>query len=138
MQKNNHDLELITCLCDHCYDSVTENEVVIDATFTFDLEEDKKEELVSWNFIVNYLPEIHNNKKVYESILKMVEIYDEEDLIKALAITINGIEKGKISSNLNTLLNYPRGILERSEDGVEIYDNLAKKYNVDEWIDEIF
>ncbi|WP_148204856.1 hypothetical protein [Clostridium kluyveri] len=135
--KNNHDINLMTCLCDFCFEDATENEVLIDGSVTFDTQDEVSNRTACWDFVVNNFSELKNDDKIYKDIIKLLEKYDEVDLIKAFAITIERIKTNKLDNTVDALLRYTVGILNNSPDGIDISEKLIEKYSLENWIEKI-
>lgn len=60
--------------------------------------------------------------------------YNEEMVIKALAITIDRIKNGKVNNSVLGLTSYTNGILKNSIGNVEIPGKIKEEYKIEEWI----
>lgn len=131
--KNTNDLSSMVGICDGCYEIVTKNEIVIDVTITNEANRVNDDESPTWKFLITYLPEVQDSESIYDKINEWNNEYEEEDIIKALAISINKIKSGKVSGTVSWLINYTSGILRN--DSITIWDNLIEKFKLNEWID---
>lgn len=140
MNKNTLNLDEMVALCDDCYDVYTKNEILIDGLISSFINEE--DQYRSIRFLNQYLPDLKGSNEVNSTLEKFEEEFGYENTVKALAITIDGIEKKRVEGTINALLAYTRGILNKSIDkdtGVALYSFLYKKYNLVEWdIDENF
>lgn len=138
LDKNKHDINLMTCLCDNCFEDVTENEILIDGTISFEVYEEKKNSIVSWEFLLENFPILKDDDKVYKDITRLANTYGEINLMKALTITIDKINNNKlVDSKVTTLLKYTSGILKNSEENIDLSETLNKKYNIQDWIKKL-
>lgn len=137
MDKNNHDLNLMTCLCEDCFDDTTENEIIIDGTYDFEFE--KENEPAFWQFITGCFEELKNEESAFETLNDMAETYGQGNLIKALAATADKMQNKEIDSSVKALINYSKGILENSKGNKNVFiaKRVTEKYNIDEWLEKI-
>lgn len=138
--KNINNLNTIIALCDNCYDVMTKNEILIDGSITFEVDYLDKETLKSLEFLIQYFPSLENEEYVKTTLRSWEEEYDVNDVIKALTITIDRIEKNDVQGTIKSLLTYTNGILNKSAKkgtGVYIYDSLKREHHLDKWIDDI-
>lgn len=133
--KDVSNLNNLVALCDKCYEIMTENEILINGTITSDYDYLEKNESKSYNFLTYYFPELSDNEDVIGAIEQWESDYNIDDIIKALTITIDRINKQKITGTINSLINYTNGILNKGK-SVNVYDNLYKKYNLEKWLEE--
>ncbi|OAA85086.1 hypothetical protein [Clostridium ljungdahlii] len=137
MDKNINDLNSMIALCDKCFDLMTKNEILIDGTITFDMDYSDKNKLKSLEFLCQCFPEIKGNQFIYDTMERLESKFSINNIIKALAITIDKIKKKHIEGTIKTLINYTKGILnkgiENGED-IKVYPKLIEEYNLDKWI----
>lgn len=131
--KNTNDLSSMVGICDGCYDIVTKNEIIIDATIINEESKFNEDESLTWKFLITYLPQLEDSQVIYDKVIEWNNEYEEEDIIKALAISINKIKSGNVSGTVSWLINYTNGILRN--DSITIWDNLIEKFKLSEWID---
>jgi Zn ribbon nucleic-acid-binding protein len=133
--KNINNLNNLIALCDSCYDVMTENEILIDGTITVNYDYIDNNELKSYKYVIYHFPDLKDNEYIISKLENLENEYDIDDIIKALTITIDGINKEKIRGNIDSLINYTNGILNKGK-SINIYDNLYKKYNLKKWLED--
>lgn len=133
ISKDKSDPQSMIPICTFCYDSVTEDEILIDGTVTIF---ETKDSLVSWQFIVFFFPKIDNDVQAYQFNYILSLKYNEHDLIKAIAITLDKVSKGtklfKIGSGATFFYKYVEKILENQD--IKISNEIRSKYNLDYWL----
>lgn len=135
--KNNHDLNLMTCLCDYCFEEVTENEVLIDGTFAFENEYFHEEKLVAWEFLISNFSTLKNSEKAYNEVANLSEYFEQLNIIKAFVITIDRIKDNRIEATVAALIRYSKGILNNTLDSIDITERLFNEYNLGEWFSKV-
>ncbi len=132
-KKDMNVLSDMASICDICFESVVENEVLIDGSVLGESGDDYKN-IVSWKFISSYFPQLDSEDSTYHTHLKLIEKYGEESLIKALAISLSKRDEKKFKT-ISIFYNYTTGILRNSEGRVYISNSVSEEYNVQSLID---
>ncbi|MFN2363012.1 MAG: hypothetical protein ABR596_01850 [Halarsenatibacteraceae bacterium] len=135
--KNN--LSSMVPVCNICYDDVTENQVLIDATAVFTAHDHNNEDkpALSWEFLKSYIPEFVVEEHAINCHREHLENYAEEKMIKAYARTIyNLTERQDGIKNVGGFFSYSQKILEEVN---EIYINRWMKENcdLDYWLERL-
>ncbi|MBF8438210.1 hypothetical protein I0Q91_14105 [Halanaerobiaceae bacterium Z-7014] len=135
--KNN--LNSMVPVCNTCYSDVTENQVLIDGTAVFAVQDDNNEDKtsISWEFLKSYIPEFVVEEYATYCHRDHLENYDEEKMIKAYARTIfNLTEKQDGIKNVGGFFSYSKTILEEDND---IYINkwMKENCNLDYWLERL-
>lgn len=133
--KNCNDLNSIIGICDDCYEVVTQNEILIDATLVFGEDNNISDESEPWMFLVKYLPEVSENEVIYDKVKEWNESYETEDIIKALAISINKMDNGELEKTNSRFISYTSAILRNGT--IKIWKSIIDKFKLEEWIDII-
>lgn len=136
-EKNVNDLSKMTALCDECNELYTINKIIIDGTITFEVDEMSEYKNLSWRFLMKYLPEVKGDEEVYNSIVNWEKKFDTNNIIKALAITIDKIKNNKLDGTIKGFLGYTFTILRNNfeaKNEIVISQKLHDYYNLDEWI----
>ena len=129
--KNNNDLGSMIGVCEDCYDNLTENEVLVDIEIANDINENLLDESKVWRFLLEYLPEVKESEEVYNKVVEWNKNYKEEDIIKALAVTINKMNKVQ-EFTIGAFISYNTSVLNNGE--ILIWDKLDEKFELDKWI----
>lgn len=134
--KNPNDLDKLIVICDNCYDDITENEVLIDGTVVCEQFRKSNGESIHWEFLICHMPELQNDMYAYKKQKELCEEFGEENLIKALAVTIyKSNNDGLNIGNIFGFYRYTEAILRNANDGiVHISKAVAKECKVKEWI----
>jgi len=133
--KNCNDLNSVIGICDECYEVVTQNEILIDATLVFGEDNNIQDESESWLFLVKYFPEVSENEVIYDKVKEWNESYETENIIKALAISINKGDNGQLEETNSRFISYTSAILRNGD--IKIWKSIIDKFKLEEWIDII-
>ena len=138
LDKNPSNLDGMVGICTWCYDDITNSEVIIDGTITVTEQMVQKgDEYVSWRFVMLYMPEI-NTDNAHRLHIEVLNNWDEGEILKALAITLQYMNEGKIDiPNEKRFYTYVEGILRKSNGGVRVHSKIADTYKLDEWLSMI-
>lgn len=130
--KKTDDLNFLIPLCQVCFDSLTENEIMIDGTAVIYSEKDN---FKAWRFISGYYPNL--GIRAYKVFYLLALKYGENNLIKATAIALNAIDEGKKFAGVSFFYKYIKKILDNaveSNNEVKVSSAINRKYNINEWM----
>ena len=85
------------------------------------------------DFIANHFPELKDDGTIINTIKKWSEEFSSDDIIKAFAVTVDRICKGKLPSTEKVLLSYTRGILNYGSP-VIISEDIYREFELDKWL----
>ncbi|WP_461207398.1 hypothetical protein [Clostridium sp. DL1XJH146] len=138
LDKNTNDFNNMVVLCDSCFEIMTKNEILIEATLALENDYIFCNSGISLEFIKRYFPQLVNNYELKKSIKEWQEVYTDFNIIKALAITADKIKYHKLTGSLEILINYTKGILKNSDisNGVIVSEKIFNRYSLNKWLEE--
>lgn len=86
-------------------------------------------ETISYRFLTYHLPELKDNEVVRQKILIWENKYYTENIINALAITLDKMHHEKVQANITSLLNYTNAILKNNAT-IKVNNYIKKEYDL--------
>lgn len=118
-------------VCSICYDSITENKVIIDGSLILF---DNMYKIKSWLFVKKYVPNF--SERYFKEFYLLSMKYGENNMIKAVAQGLFRMKSGKAFSKQIYFYKYILKILDSAaKEGkdVSISELVMEQYNVNQW-----
>lgn len=135
IKKTIYNINELAPLCIDCWNDTTIDEILIDGTLS-DVNEERLNTKVSWNFLCHYLSEVQESDNAKDELNKLLVEYSEDEVIKALAVTINKFRKDE-NFNTGSMSGFFKYAFRVLETGVKIYGSLENDFQLNEWINKI-